>query len=293
MNEFENILIINEEEYQGGFFPQIPKYNKHGSAYILTGGVCNDIVIDERTTTKEIRKGKYTKLVEISTRPYMREIRFGAASKDKAYSFDVYVKATIQVTDPILFYQNKNIDVEGYFNNLFSMDVRKITKSYSILEYDGMDDELKRMLSSSNTVDNATGFTYRINVVDATPGEKARNYVEQYSKQQLDAELKRRARELKGSYSTDYKEAIMTEVVEGKKTEAEALIEIENYEEGNFEKIINRLEVLRERGLITDRDAKRYVMPTLNYTGINQADNSSNQEESISGKFNQFYDEED
>ena len=85
----------------------------------------------------------------------------------------------------------------------------------------------------------------------------------------------------------------MTEVVEGKKTEAEALIEIENYEEGNFEKIINRLEVLREHGLITDRDAKRYVMPTLNYTDIIQADNSSNQEESTSGKFNQFYDEED
>lgn len=76
MNEFENGLIISDEAYQNGFFPKVPKVGKRGSAYILTGGGENDIIVDDRTTSKQIRQGRYTRLVEISTLPYIKEIRF-------------------------------------------------------------------------------------------------------------------------------------------------------------------------------------------------------------------------
>lgn len=268
MNEFENKLIIKEEAYQRSFFPTLPKFNKRGSAFLFTGGSNNDIIVNEHTTPKEVRQGRYTKLVEISTLPYLKEIRFHSPSKESAYSFDVYVKAVIQVIDPILFYQNKNIDVDAYFDNLFSLDVRKITKGYSILDYDGMDDALTQKLSSYNTIDETTGFSYQISVVDATPGEKARQYVDQYSKQLLDAGLKNNARKLAATYSTVFEDAVMTEVAEGKLTESEAILQIEEYKAMNFENQVKRLEELREKDLITNKEAKRFLNPALDGVGL-------------------------
>lgn len=268
MNEFENKLIIKEEAYQRNYFRPLPKFDKRGSAFLFTGGSSNDIIVNENTTTKEVRKGRYTKLVEISTLPYLKEIRFHSPSKESAYSFDVYVKAVIQVVDPILFYQNKNIDVDAYFDNLFSLDVRKVTKGYSILDYDGMDDTLTQKLSSYNTIDETTGFNYRISVVDATPGEKARQYVDQYSKQLLDAGLKNNARKLSSTYSTIYEDAVMTEVAEGKLTESDAILKIEEYKTMNFENQVKRLEELREKDLITNKEAKNLLNPALDGVGI-------------------------
>lgn len=295
MNEFQNELIIKEETYQNGLFPKVPKAGKRGSAIILTGGCSNDIIVDEHTTAKEIRQGKYNQLVEVSTHPYIKEIRFHSPSKETHYSFDVYVKAVIQVNDPILFYENKNIDVDAYFNNLFSLDVKKITGRYSILNYSGMDDELTQKLSSYNTIDHSTGFSYQISVVDATPGEKAQEYVQKYGKQQLDAELKKSARNLAGTFSKNYEDAIMTEVAEGKMTETEAIMKINEYNNLSFEGQVGRLNKLREDGLITDTEARTFVKPVLKGLGTEEQrprlNGNSREEESQDIDIDQFYTE--
>lgn len=268
MNVFENKLIVREEEYQNGFFPKVPNANKRGTAYILTDGCNDDIIVDGSTTPKQIRQGKYTQLVEISTVPYIKEIKFQSPSKETHYSFEVYVKAVIQVNDPITFYENRNIDVDAYFDNLFSLDVRKITRKYSILDYEGMDEVLTRQLSSYNTVDEETGFSYRISVVDAMPGENAQEYVRKYGKQQLDAEMKKSARALKENFAVSYEDAIMTEVVEGKLSEADAILKIKEYQNLNYEEQIKRLNALRKEGYLTDKEAKDIALPVLKGIGM-------------------------
>lgn len=268
MNVFENKLIVKEDIYKGGFFPIVPQYEKQGSAFILTGGVRDDIVINEHTSSKMIRQGKYTRLVEISTSSYLKEIRFSSPSKESAYLFDVYVKAVIQVNNPILFYQNRNIDVDAYFNNLFSLDVRKVTKKYSILDYDGMDDELQQTLSSYNTIDKATGFSYQISVVDATPGENAKDFVERYSRQQVEAGLRLKTQELVGVYSDDYTDAIKIKIAEGTMDEAEGLLRIEEYRNSKFEKKIKIIEEMRNQGIITDKVARESGTSELKYMSV-------------------------
>ena len=52
MNAFQNKLILGEVSYEGGLFPKIPKFQKEGSAFILTGGYGDDICINERTTSR-------------------------------------------------------------------------------------------------------------------------------------------------------------------------------------------------------------------------------------------------
>lgn len=297
MNEFENKLILKDITYQNGFFPQIPNFTKRGSAFLLTGGSSDDIVVDEHTTTKQIRQGKYTRLIEIATLPYTKEIRFNSSSKETAYSFDVYVKAVIQVQNPILFYENKNLDVDAYFDNLLSLDVRKITRRYSILDFDGLDAELTDKLSSYNTTDEYTGFCYQISAVDATPGKDAQVYVHKQSTQQLDIGLKNNARELVNSIAKSYEEAIKTEVIEGKLTEAEAIIQIKQYENSNFNDQIRRLEELLEKGFLTDSEVKSLVAPTLEKLGSNSQkfEDYAGQEnsKSLDGSFmDRFYEEE-
>lgn len=260
MDEFYNKLILSDEEYLCGLFTPVPNYKKQGVAYILTEGVNDDIIVDERTTTKEIRRGKYKRLIEISTSPYLKEIRFESASRERSYTFDIYVKAVIQVKDPIVFYHNKNLDVDAYFTNMFTLDVRKITRKYSILEYDGMDEELTNKLSSYNTVDESTGFEYRISVVDAEPGSEAIEYVKRNDKQNLDAELKQKARELGKDVATDYENAIRTEVIEGKISEKEAILEINRFKNADYQEQLNKVVDLRERRLISEQDARKIIM---------------------------------
>ena len=263
MNEFKNELI-REEHYQNGLFPEIPNFSKRGSAFVLTGGTGDDLLVTEHTTVQQIRKGKYTLLAEISTKPYIKNIQFTSPSKEVSYMFDVYVKAVIQVQDPIRFYENHNLDVDTYFEKLFLMDVKKITKCYSILENSGMDEELTRKLSSYNTtIDEDTGFSYTISAVDARPGELAKEYVDQYSKRQLDMALKKQAEELIQSLSMEYEKAIMAEVVEGRRTQAEAILAIQSYKDANYETQMKRMEELLKKGMITDEDARKKIIEGL------------------------------
>lgn len=289
MNKFKNELIFKEEIYRNGLYPKVPKSEKQGVALILTGGCKDDIIVDGNTTVKEIRQGKYAQLVEISTRAYIKEIKFHSPSKETYYSFDVYVKGVIQVNDPIVFYKNKNLDVDAYFNNLFSLDVKKVTRKYSILDYKGMDDELKQTLSLY-TIDESTGFIYQISVVDASPGEEAKEYVRKYEKMLLDDTMRRRASDIAKSITITYQDALMSEVVQGNLTQTEAILKIEEYEKVNYDEKIRRLDELREKGVITDMDFRKCIQSTLK---LSDKDDNLNQNTQEDSGMNQFYSEEE
>lgn len=260
MNEFKNKLILHDDTYEGGLFARVPNYRKDGSAFILTDGIEDDLLVTEYTTSKDIRHGRYTRQVEISTRPYMTEIRFTANAQEQAYSFDVYVKAVIQVVNPTTFYRNRNIDVDAYFYKLFSIDVKQITRRYSILDYEGLDDELTKKLSAYNNIDADTGFSYQVSVVDAEPSKEALEFVERASKQQLESALQQQAIKLSTTLTNTYAEAVLSEVVEGKLTLQEALLRIEQHDDALFDKRVDKANTLTEKGYINERQAGVFVL---------------------------------
>ena len=281
---------MKDEPYQCGLFPQIPNFRKDGSAFIFTDGCNDDLHVTERTTNKEIRQGRYARLVEISTRPYMTEIRFTASAQEQAYTFDVYVKAVIQVVDPITFYRNRNIDVEAYFYKLFSIDVKQITRQYSVLNYDGLDKELTQKLSAYNNIDTDTGFSYQVSVVDAEPGSEAQEYVSRASKQQLEAILRSQAGALAKTLTSDYAEAIMMEVAEGKLSLQDAILKIEEHKDGRFDKVFETSVKLMDKGLLSEMQAKKLILPGI---GTDQSIlREGTDEEAVSqkdGGLEQFY----
>ena len=263
MQEFKNQLIIREEKFENKLFVKIPNFQKNGSAFLLTNGNTEDLLLDAQVTSKMIRQGKYTKLVEISTRQYIKEIHFDSPSKEIAYNFAIYVKATIQVKNPIRFYENKNLDVDAYFENLFSMDIRKITRKYSILDFAGLDDELKEQLSQYNTVDESTGFEYQVSVVDARLNTDAEEYVKRNAQMELEAEMNKRAKELAEGYDSTFGEAIRIEMAQGKISPTEGFVKIEEFKNSNYQRKIKQFSELLEAGLITSQTAKESIKAIL------------------------------
>ena len=187
--------------------------------------------------------------------------------------------------------------MDAYFTNMFTLDVRKITRKYSILEYDGMDEELTNKLSSYNTLDESTGFEYRISVVDAEPGVEAIEYVKRNDKQNLDAELKKKARDLVKDVATDYENAVRTEVIEGKISEKEAIIEINRFRNADYEERLNQVVDLRERRLISEDNARKMIkkiqimdnQENLIEAGQNRVIDSNAQDNNV---LNELYEEE-
>ncbi len=258
MELFCNKFILKDEPYKISFYPVLPKLKKNNSVYLLTDGILDDIIIDEYTSIKMIRQGKYTRFVEITTFPYVKEIHIKAPAKENSYYFDVYAKATIKVVSPTTFYSNRNLDVEAYFTNLLSLDVRQITKEFSILDFSNLDEKLAATLAKIGTIDDTVGFQYTISVVDAMPSEEAKNYVRKMNNQVLDTVIKSNAAELGRKAEITFSDAIWAEVVNNKITQAEAVLKIEEYNNSTYEKKLEKIKELVRLDILTDADARDF-----------------------------------
>lgn len=128
--------------------------------------------------------------------------------------------------------------------------------------------------------------------MDAEPGNAAREYVSRASKQQLEASLRSQAGLLARNLTTDYAEAIMMEVAEGKLSLQDAILKIEEHKDVRFDKALDNADKLMEKGLLTEVQARNFVLPNAEVTrpGLQDgtADRSAPQE---NDGFGQFYGE--
>ena len=249
-------FILKDDEYKCGAFPQIPTHNKNSSITLLTDGIGNDIIVDERTTVKKIRQGKYRRVIEISNISHSYEHEFNSSCKETSYTFTVKVKAKVYVHNPIAFYRNyKNIDIKEFFNNQFSFDVNSITRKYSILDYSGIDEDLKRELTINAVVDETTGLTYQISTVMTEPNDDAKSLLKKKDDMRIRAEMNLIASGIaQKSKGKSYEEAIWEEAVQGSFSETEAIRRIEEYNRKGYQEKLAALLQLRDEGFITDAD---------------------------------------
>ena len=82
-------------------------------------------------------------------------------------------------------------------------------------------------------------------------------------KQNLDAELKKKARNLVKDVAIDYENAIRTEVIEGKISEREAILEINKFRDADYKEQLKKAVDLRERRLISEEDARKMINKIL------------------------------
>lgn len=256
------MFILNGEdeqigvEYKNGLFPQIPNYHKQDSWFLLTEGGTDDIIVDDRTTVKEIRRGQFKRLVEVSRNRIAFSHTFNSNCKETSYTFKVTVKATVFVNDPKKFCENvRNISVRDFLNNQFSLDVKAITRNYSILNYNGIDEDLTRVLTSSVVSDDTSGLSYQITTVMTEPNDDAMKIL----KNRDDMAIKHAMTEVAGKIATinkrkTYADAIWEEAAKGSISDVEAVRLIEEYDRQTDNEKLSMLLKLRDEGIITDTD---------------------------------------
>lgn len=270
------IFILNEEndqigiEYKCGMFPQIPNYHKSGSWFLLTDGILDDIVVNENTTVKEIRRGRYKRLVEVSRKILEFSHTFNSNCQETSYTFKVMIKANANVNDPVKFYANiKNISVNDFLNNQFLLDVKGVTRKYSILNYSGIDEELTRVLTSSTVIDDISGLSYRITNVMTEPNDEAIKILKSRDEMTIKHKMSEEAGEIaRGNRTKTYEQAIWEEAARGKLTDVEAIRLIEEYNRKNVEEKRNMLVRLIDDGIISDADVLEQSKELLPYKNI-------------------------
>lgn len=283
------MFILNGEngqigvEYKNGLFPQIPNYHKRDSWFLLTEGITDDIIVDDRTTVREIRRGQYKRLVEISRNTLVYPHEFNSNCRETSYTFKVMIKANVYVNDPIKFCANaKNISVKDFLNNQFSLDVKAITRKYSILNYNGIDEELTRVLTASVVSDDTSGLTYQVITVMTEPNEEAMKILKNRGDMTIKHEMTMAAGEIAMHHKTKtYADAIWEQAAQGIITDVEAIRSIEEYEKQNDNEKFNMLLKLRDEGFITDADISDQAQSFLQFShssnnkSLEQLDTSS------------------
>ena len=273
------MFILNGEngqigvEYKNGLFPQIPNYHKRDSWFLLTEGITDDIIVDDRTTVREIRRGQYKRLVEISRNTLVYPHEFNSNCRETSYTFKVMIKANVYVNDPIKFCANaKNISVKDFLNNQFSLDVKAITRKYSVS-------------------DDTSGLTYQVITVMTEPNEEAMKILKNRDDMTIKHEMTMAAGEIAMHHKTKtYADAIWEQAAQGIITDVEAIRSIEEYEKQNDNEKFNMLLKLRDEGFITDADISDQAQSFLQFS---HSSNNKSLEQLDTSSVDELFDEGD
>ena len=269
------LFILKDEEYTSTLFPQVPMHNKKTEWVLLTNGLSDDIVVDNYTTIRQIRRGEYKRVVEISKLSLLYEHSFDSLSKEPSLAFTIKFKAKVSVNNPIGFYNNvcnvknhvfadnsmdsnkkvRNIDIKLFFNNDILPIVNKITRKYSVFDFNDIENEITNALNADKIVSDTMGLSYEITGVIVQPNEQAMALLREKDTMTIRQSIKEQAHDIaKSIKGKSFEEAVWDEAAQGIITEIEAVKRIEEYNNQKFQEKIDVLLKLRDEGLITDNE---------------------------------------
>ncbi len=263
-------LIASEMAYNGGLFPKIPdRVNGQDTLLVNSQGIARKV--DDRLTTKDIRNGKYNKIVRISTVPNSLDISLKAVSKNKPYEFIITIGVEYRVKDSVVFYMNRELyDVSDIISTTLTRIINPIAKQYELTD-DCIDNALFNKLSGCEYFLEALGIIYSVHSTDAEPSENAATFIKQMSDATLNVRVEQhKAVEAEKLTARNMESAIMTKVASGEldmKTALETLSN-SNRTEGlnkieNIERLIDFVNNLLKNNLISDFEAGQHINALL------------------------------
>jgi len=239
--------IIREEAYSNGLFPSIP-YVRNGVAIVLTNGKKPPVLVDSRISVRQIRSGRFTSLVEISTIMHSFDLNFSVLSKNEPYRFDVMVKVNVRITDPITFLDSQIDDVPEALIQHFSPLIRRILKQADILDYAALDEAVMQKLSESDGFFSRCGMEFSVRDAEVQPDAPAMEYVRQITDHDLNTRIEQHKAD-KMAESFTLKEKMKSGLV--------------NQQIDNMREIINFIDELRNKGILTDAEVAENVKQWL------------------------------
>lgn len=259
-------LIVSEMAYNGGLFPKIPdRVSGQDTLLVNSQGIARKV--DDKLTTKDIRLGKYNKIVRVSTVPNSLDILLKAVSKNKPYEFAITIGVEYHVKDSVIFYMNKELhDVSNSISTALTRIINPIAKQYELTD-DCIDDALLNKLSGGEYSLDALGITYSVLSADAEPAENATTFIKQMSDATLNVRVEQhKAVEAEKLTTRNMESAIMTKVASGEMDMKTALETLSNSNRTDglnkiedIERLIEFVQNLLKNNLITDFEASQHI----------------------------------
>ena len=166
-----------------------------------------------------------------------------------------------------------------------------ITRKYSILNYNGIDEELTRVLTASVVSDDTSGLTYQVITVMTEPNEEAMKILKNRDDMTIKHEMTMAAGEIAMHHKTKtYADAIWEQAAQGIITDVEAIRSIEEYEKQNDNEKFNMLLKLRDEGFITDADISDQAQSFLQFS---HSSNNKSLEQLDTSSVDELFDEGD
>ena len=252
--------VVSDELYANSLFPSIPPV-PDGFAVLLTDGKFPPVLVDNKLSVRQIRNGKYTRQVLISTTVHQIYIYFNMPSKNDPYLFEVRVTADIRVSDPIAFFQTRIADLSIALNRILSPDVRRTCKNCAIKDCKTLDDDILFKIQPNNFETNIaqSGLAYYVTDVEARPDSGGMSWLERETIHKFKVEEETHKVDVASQLSEmDIKKALLGEVAAGNLTMAQALIEIDRQKrEHGFRQVNDAREMVRFINEL--RDAGHYT----------------------------------
>lgn len=252
-------LITNEFEYKCGQFPKFPEMIDGQDTLLINekGGVC---LVNDHLTIKDIRKGKYNRVVRISTLPRSCDISFTSISKDKPYEFDITIGVKYYAENSVTYYTNKeSIDISDCIKNMLSRIIIPIAKQYELTD-DSIDEAILNELSGNEYKLESLGIIYSVISANVKPASNAIGFLKQISDAKINVRIeKNKIEEANKLTECNMELAIMSKVVSGEMDTQTAIeaIRNSNRKEGfnkleDIERVISFIRNLQENNLISD-----------------------------------------
>ena len=294
-------LIASEAAYNGGLFPKIPE-RMSGQDTLLVNANGIAFKVDNFTTTKDIRKGNYNKVVRVSILPFTLKLTLKAMSKNKPYEFDVEIDVECKIKDSLAYFTNKAAhDVTSSISTALLRIITPIAKMHELTDNEIDHELMSELKQHGDCMLEALGVSYKVLSVDAEPDAKAVKFVKEMTDSTLNVRVKQHIDdEAIKLTSRSMESAIMEKVASGKMDMQTALEQLSaaNRKEGHsklddMQRIIEFMRDLQEKNLITDDEAGQRISGLLGTlpSGFNNDGTNENTTASVNKQLKDANDE--
>ena len=183
-------FIIKNSGYVNGVFPKVPVATSGKYTLLYATRTGNIILVDNRTTPREVSTSKVDRIIEISASQIIEKVKIESPSNFGNYKFDITISLYLEVTDPIEYFNSQSDNLEQSLVSILDPVVRRVTKTYDVIEYDNMEEEILDKIRANGLGEELTGLHFRVFDVSATPNREAMQYVERKAKADLERRTK-------------------------------------------------------------------------------------------------------